>query len=159
MCPKTSVARLSPSADTSCTDTSTSYLSHWCSEKILVDKAGSLGRNSHGMKFDWAASRGNSSTVKAILWHNRKSHLISSNWAKTGWSGFEIPIEDRDFVCSLNGPDRLWVPPDILLNRFRSSCPGWKRSRPESSAEGKNQWSYTFIPPICLYDWYRVTFP
>ena len=55
-----------------------------------------------------------------------------------------------------NHPDRLWGSSSPLCNLYRGSFPRVKRSgnkayhSPPSTAVVKNEWSYTFAPPICL---------
>ena len=55
-----------------------------------------------------------------------------------------------------NHPDRLWGSSSPLCNLYRGSFPRVKRSgnkayhSPQSTAVVKNEWSYTFAPPICL---------
>jgi hypothetical protein len=54
--------------------------------------------------------------------------------------------------------DRLWGPPSLLFSRYRSSFAGVKWPGlevdhcPPSSAEVKNEWSYTSSPSVCLSD-------
>jgi len=55
-------------------------------------------------------------------------------------------------------PDRPWSPsPSLLFNEYQGSLPEIQRLRPEadhlhpSSANVKNEWSYTSTPPINLH--------
>jgi hypothetical protein len=68
-----------------------------------------------------------------------------------------IPVWANIF-SSPKRTDRLWGPPSIIFNGFRASLPGVKwfgrgvNHSLLSSAEVKNEWSYTSTPPICLND-------
>jgi hypothetical protein len=65
-----------------------------------------------------------------------------------------IPFRCLDFFSSLQQPDRLWGPPNLLSNWHRGLLPqGVKRPgreadrTPPPSAEVKNAWIYTSTPP------------
>ena len=66
--------------------------------------------------------------------------------------------------CSPKPPDRLWGPPSFLFVGYRGCFPGLKRPgrqvnhSPPSSAEDKNEWGCTFIPPVCLHGVDRKNF-
>jgi hypothetical protein len=65
------------------------------------------------------------------------------------------PGRGKIFFSSPKRPDRLWCPPSILLNGYRGSFPGVRRSEgdadrwPPSAAEVKNESSPL---PIYLHD-------
>jgi len=70
-------------------------------------------------------------------------------------SGFEFRQGQR-FFSSPKRPNRLWDPPNLLISGYRRSLPEIKRLRcaydiwNPSSADVKNEWSYTSSPPIFL---------
>ena len=70
---------------------------------------------------------------------------------RAGRPELQIPVEVLNF--SPNYPDRVRGPPILLFNWYLGSVSGIKRTKcefnPPSSAEIKNEWSYTSIPPIC----------
>jgi hypothetical protein len=75
-----------------------------------------------------------------------------------GGSGFESQQGVGDFFSSPKYPDRPQSPPTHLFNGvgfyfLESGGPGRDvdHSLP-SSTEVKNEWSYTSVPPMCLYD-------
>jgi hypothetical protein len=63
-----------------------------------------------------------------------------------------------------NSPDRLWSPPSLLSNRYRSNITDVKPPErdadhaPPPSIEINKEWSYTSAPPTCLHDAHRGTF-
>jgi hypothetical protein len=63
------------------------------------------------------------------------------------------PGKSTTSFSSSKRPDRLWGPPSLLFNGHRSSLPGVRRPgrdvdrSPPSSADIKNVWSYTVLPP------------
>jgi hypothetical protein len=67
------------------------------------------------------------------------------------------PGRGKRFVCSPKRADRLLGPLSLLLNGYRGSVPRVKWPGSEvyhslpSSAEVKNEWSYTSTPPTCLH--------
>ena len=67
------------------------------------------------------------------------------------------PLPGRGFLPSRKRPDRHWDPPSLLYNGYRGSFPEAKRlgleadHLPPSTAEFKNEWSYTSSPPVCLH--------
>ena len=71
-----------------------------------------------------------------------------------------VPISGKGKIFYLlhTLPYQLWGPPSLLLNEYRNSYTGIKRPgrdvdpSPTSTAEVKNEWSYTTTPPICLSD-------
>ena len=56
---------------------------------------------------------------------------------------------------SPKGVDSLWGSPSLPFNGYRGYFPGVKRPglrvdhSPPSSEEINNEWSYTFVPPLC----------
>jgi hypothetical protein len=60
----------------------------------------------------------------------------------------------KKFFLFKNVHERLWGPAGILFNRYRYFFPGVRRPGREvdhsssSTAEVKNEWSYTSAPPI-----------
>jgi len=72
-----------------------------------------------------------------------------------GWSGIQIPVEARDFsFCKMS---RLALDPtQPLFGVCGGSFPGVKWLGHEgnhsllSSVEIKNEWSYTFAPPLLV---------
>jgi hypothetical protein len=79
-------------------------------------------------------------------------------------------LNDMDFKCGLHFlsaakcPDWVWDPPRLLVGGYRGSFlvvkqlgHGIHHSVP-SSAEVKNEWNYTFTPPICLRGSERYNF-
>ena len=79
-------------------------------------------------------------------------------------SGFESQQGQEIFFLFQNRPDRVWDPPSLAFNRYRVSFPELQRwgckvdHLPPPSAEVKNEWSYTSIPPICLQGQEREKF-
>jgi hypothetical protein len=77
---------------------------------------------------------------------------------RTGRPGFDYR-QRQDNFSSPPRPDRLWVPPSLLLNGYGGGALslGVKRLRLEvdhslpSRTEVQNRWSYTSIPPIRLH--------
>jgi hypothetical protein len=69
--------------------------------------------------------------------------------------GVRVPVGSRIF-SSPQRPDRLWGPPTILSNGYRDSFSRVKRQvreadhSPPASAEVKETWVYTSIPPYAL---------
>ena len=67
------------------------------------------------------------------------------------------PGKEKGFFLNPERPDRLWGTPTFLLNGSRGSFPGLKRTGRDvdnsspSSAEVKNEWSYTSTPPLYLH--------
>ena len=93
---------------------------------------------------------------------SRRSVLGIATRLRTGRSG--NPGKGRRLLSSAKPPDRLWIPPSFLFNRYRGCSPGLKRPgrevnhSPPSSAEDKNMWGCTFIPPICPHGVDRKNF-
>ena len=54
-----------------------------------------------------------------------------------------IPCRGKGFLFSY--PNRFWDPADLVFNDYWRSKSGHS---PPSTAEVKNEWSYTFAPPI-----------
>jgi hypothetical protein len=67
------------------------------------------------------------------------------------------PGKSWEFFPSPPRPDRLWSPPSFLSSGYQGHSLGVKRPgreadhSPPSSAEVKNAWSCTSIPPIHLH--------
>jgi len=80
---------------------------------------------------------------------SRGSILGVATRLRAGRSG--NPGKGRRSFSSAKSPDRLWVPPSFLFNRYRGCFPGLKRPgrevnhSPPSSAEDKNEWGCTFM--------------
>ena len=77
-------------------------------------------------------------------------------WA--GLSGIRLDMLKR-FFSSLNRPDHFLDPPSYLFNSYRGTFSTVRRpgcdvdhSRP-SSADIKNEWSYTSAPLYTLISW------
>jgi hypothetical protein len=76
--------------------------------------------------------------------------------------GFEC--REKEDIFSPKCPYQFRGSPSLLLNVYWGLFPGLKRQGPEvndtpsSSAEVKNEWSYTSIPPVCLCDLDDETF-
>jgi hypothetical protein len=74
------------------------------------------------------------------------------------------PDRSKIFVSSPTRQDQLWGPPSLLLNEYRGSVLGVKQPECEvnnlapCSAEGKNEWSCTSVPPVCLQGMDRDNF-
>jgi hypothetical protein len=88
--------------------------------------------------------------------NNRDGSVGTITRLRSGLSGVRTPDSD-EFLHSPKFPDRFCVPPS-LMKWIRGLFPrGLKRSGREvnhshpSSAEVKNEWSYTYTPPICLH--------
>jgi hypothetical protein len=80
----------------------------------------------------------------------------------TGWKiRNSNPGRGKRFLSS---PDWIWDPPSLLFNKYRDSYLRAKRPErevdhsPPSSAEVKNEWSYTSAPPACLHSVDRNNF-
>lgn len=73
-------------------------------------------------------------------------------------SGFERQWGKKRFSFLHTRPDQSWRPPTLLYNGYRICSPGVKRLEcrvnhpPPPSANVKNEWRYTSVPPLCLYD-------
>ena len=84
---------------------------------------------------------------------------------RVGQPGARIPAEARGFSLAQNRPDRLWGAPSLLLSGHPGSFQGVKRMgrdvnpSPPSSAEVKNEWSYTSTAPTGLHGVERSNFP
>jgi hypothetical protein len=65
-------------------------------------------------------------------------------------------MPDKKLLSTPNRPDQLWGPSSLQGNKYRGSFPGVERPGrdvdhpPPTSAEVKNEWSYTSSPQICL---------
>ena len=75
-----------------------------------------------------------------------------------------IPGRNKGFFCSPKRPNWLWSPPSIPFRGTGSSFPTVKWPRPEAhhsppSAEVKNEWSYTSIPPYTFMAWAGTALP
>ena len=89
-------------------------------------------------------SRGSSVSIVTRLWD--------------GWSGVRMRSRGKRFFFCPNHPDRVWGPPSLLFNAYRVIS-GWGGAQWSggdvdhiaSTAELKNEWSYTGAPPICLH--------
>jgi len=90
---------------------------------------------------------------------NRNIVVSTASRQGTGWSGVGIPVEARDFFPSPKHPDRLWTPLTIQFNGTGVRWVGRDIDHsPSSSAEVKNEWSYTSTSPICLHGMDRENF-
>jgi hypothetical protein len=77
--------------------------------------------------------------------------------------GRSIPGSGWEFHSSPPSPGRIWSPPSLLCNGYQRFFP-YKVKRPgreadhspPSSAEVKNAWYYTSIPPYALMAWCSV---
>jgi hypothetical protein len=80
-----------------------------------------------------------------------------------GDTGFELRGR-QIFSLLQNFPERFWDPPGLSFNMYcgffllvkRLGCE--VNQSPTSSAEVKNEWSYTSTPPICLHGVDRENF-
>ena len=86
---------------------------------------------------------------------SRDSVVVTSCTVRGSNSG----MDKRSF--SPKRPIRLWGPPSLLFGRYRGSFLGLKRPgrgvdrSPPSNYKGKNEWSCTSTPPVCLHGVYR----
>jgi hypothetical protein len=109
---------------------------------------------------------------KPCLWINPFSNPSQLRWRTavttqsvygraTGWTigvlGF-IPGGGWEFFSSLPRPERLCGPPSFLSNEYRGLFPwGWSDrgvkliTHLHLVQRSKNEWSYTFTPPIRLH--------
>jgi hypothetical protein len=78
---------------------------------------------------------------------------ISPGYRLDDWGvGVRIPVEWKIF-SSLCRSDRIWGPPNLLLDGYRGRFPGVKRPwhevnySPPASAEVEKMWIYTSTPP------------
>jgi hypothetical protein len=84
--------------------------------------------------------------------------------ARRQGSGRSMPDNSKVFFFIPRHPDRLWGPTRFLLNEYTGLISGVKRPgregdrSPPSSGKGKNEWSCTSIPAICLHDSQRYSF-
>ena len=82
----------------------------------------------------------------------RRYEVYATGWTVRGSN----PHRNIRFFCFPTQPYRLWDPSIFLYNAYRSSFQGLKRPGREanhqssSSAEVKNEWSYTSAPPLLL---------
>jgi len=88
--------------------------------------------------------------------------LFLNTYIPYGTSGGSNPARGKTFFSSQKRHGRLWGPPSLLLNAYRGYF-SWESGRgvkwlPPSSAEIKNEWSYTSTPPTCPYRIDRVHF-
>jgi hypothetical protein len=67
---------------------------------------------------------------------------------QTEWSTVCLLAGVRDFSPFPKRPHWLLGPSHLLLNGY---FPGYKAGCGWSCAEVKNEWSYTSVPPTCLY--------
>jgi hypothetical protein len=65
-----------------------------------------------------------------------------------GWEFFPLPLR----------PEWFWAPPSLLSNEYEGLFPWGQSDRGVKLTthlhlvpRSKNEWSYTFIPPICLH--------
>ena len=90
-------------------------------------------------------------TYQAVIRKRSTAVGTATTTLRTGRSGVRIPVVTH----GPNQPPTQWIP---------GPFPGVKRPRREadhslpSSAEVKNQWSYTSVPPICFHDVDRESF-
>jgi hypothetical protein len=71
-------------------------------------------------------------------------YMIGSSSPGRGWEFFYSPPR----------PDRLWGPLSLLFSGYQGSLPGGKpavASHLHLVPRSKNEWSYTFIPPIVFH--------
>jgi hypothetical protein len=72
-----------------------------------------------------------------------------------GWMTWALnPSSGKKFFSSPNGPDWLWDPPSLLMNRFL--CKGkvawvWCRQLTPSSIKIKSEHSHNFTPPVFFH--------
>ena len=91
----------------------------------------------------------------------RRCHSADST---AGWSVAWILAGERDFLFSKTIQILLWGTPSLLFNGHQGSFPGIKLPcfkvdhHLPSSAEVKNERSYTSTPPICLHGTDRDNF-
>ena len=69
-------------------------------------------------------------------------------------AGFRIQARIRNFSSFQNIQKGSWSPPSLIFNKYLCSFPGLKRQEIKfdqsllSSADVKNEWRYTSIPPV-----------
>jgi hypothetical protein len=106
-------------------------------------------------------------TCSYILWVKCNINIkILYLWKKIGEAGYSdvmgwaaIPFQQgQNYFFSPWYPDRLWAPPSLLSNRHQGLFPpevtwsGYEADHSSpSSAEVKNIWSHTSIPPFIAW--------
>jgi hypothetical protein len=91
--------------------------------------------------------------------------LIAKCWT-VRWFEARQGAKNILFSKTLKFPHRLWDPPRLILNGYKDTLPRRKGGGGErkvdhslpSSAEVKNEWSYTSTTPICLHGANREKF-
>lgn len=86
---------------------------------------------------------------------------FTTETGEAGQSGVWIQLDTgkKRFFSSTRSPDRLWGQHDLILDVFRNSFMGIKRPEreiphsPPSSAEFRNEWSYTSLPTPRMSTW------
>jgi hypothetical protein len=106
------------------------------------------------MSYVWNPFNNNNKFFVYYITQDRSSAVGIATTLRAGRTGVQIP----------GGPDRLLCPLSLLLNGYSTPFPEVKRTGresnhlPASSAEVKNEWSYTSSPPICLHGVHRENF-
>jgi hypothetical protein len=75
-----------------------------------------------------------------------------ANGLRAGWSGVRIPVGARDFSVLPNAQTGCGAQPASYVMVPGAKRPGREVNlSPQSSAEVKSEWNYTYNRPVCLH--------